>query len=243
MWGLVSAGQATVTHHNGSSETTRAAAGFHVVDNHRLQGHLGRVTNLEKEVPSDARSALLQGAQRLLVEQGQGGLTTRRVAAAAGVQHGLVHYYFGSMDELVLQVLEQFTSQLVARQRAMYAQPVPFADKWELAMGFLQEDDDSNGYHKVVLELQALAWNRPQLRERLVAVNAAWREVLLQAFAEAQDVGELDLHGWPLEAFVALVMTANQGVTLERQIGVRDGHAALLAAVTTTITPRAEGLR
>ena len=40
---------------------------------------------------------------------------------AAGVNHGLVHYYFGSMEELFLQVLERFTERLIARQRAMYA--------------------------------------------------------------------------------------------------------------------------
>lgn len=183
----------------------------------------------------DARALLLLAAERLLVEQGQSGLTTRRVAAAAGVHHGLVHYYFGSMDELVLQVLERFTAELLARQRAMYAQDVPFAEKWREAMGFLEQEDGDNGYHKVVLELQALAWNRPELRERLAVVNAGWRGVLLQAFRAAVEAGELDLHGWPLEAFVALVMVANQGVTLERQIGVHDGHAALLAAVGATL--------
>lgn len=40
-----------------------------------------------------------------------------------------------------------------------------------------------------------------------------------------------DLHGWPLEVFVSLVMTAHHGVALERLVGVRDGQDALLAAV------------
>jgi len=188
-------------------------------------------------VSSDARTALLRAAEQLLVEQGQAGLSTRRIAAAAGVHHGLVHYYFGSMDELVLQVLEGFSAQLLARQRAMYAQQVPFVEKWRQAMRYLEEDA-SSGYHKVRMELQALAWNRPELRERLAAVNASWRQVLMHAYTEAVDAGELDVHGWPMEAFVSLVMTANQGVALERLIGVRDGHDALLAAVDATLGAR-----
>ena len=67
-----------------------------------------------------ATSALLDAAERLLIETGYAGLTTRGVAAEAGVNHGLVHYYFGSMEELLLQVLERFTERLVERQTAMY---------------------------------------------------------------------------------------------------------------------------
>jgi len=51
----------------------------------------------------------------MLVTVGYAGITTRSVAAEAGVNHGLVHYYFGSMEELLLQVLERFTRRLVYR--------------------------------------------------------------------------------------------------------------------------------
>ena len=48
---------------------------------------------------SGAETALLDAAERLLVESAVG-ITTRRLAEEAGVNHGLVHYYFGSMDEV-----------------------------------------------------------------------------------------------------------------------------------------------
>src|ERR671933_3046975 len=80
--------------------------------------------------------AFLDAAERLLVEVGHAGVTTRRLAAEAGANQGLVHYYFGSIDELFAQVLERFTERLVARQRAMYAADVPFAEKWRTAWSF-----------------------------------------------------------------------------------------------------------
>ena len=49
------------------------------------------------------------------------GITTRRLAEEAGANAGLVHYYFGSMENLLVRVLERFTDRLIARQRAMYA--------------------------------------------------------------------------------------------------------------------------
>ena len=52
---------------------------------------------------SAAEEALLDAAERLLVEVGYGGITTRRLADAAGVNHGLVHYYFGSNEALLVR--------------------------------------------------------------------------------------------------------------------------------------------
>src|SRR4051795_1270396 len=111
-----------------------------------------------------ATSALLDAAERLLIEAGSAGLTTRAVAAEAGVNHGLVHYYFGSMEELLMQVLERFTGRLIERQRAMYGAPGPFIDKWREAWRY-HEDDLAAGYPKLWFELQAKAWNEPRMRE------------------------------------------------------------------------------
>src|SRR6478672_1083755 len=110
--------------------------------------------------------AFLDAAERLLVREGAAGISTRQLAREAGQNHGLVHYYFGSVDELLLQALERFTARILERQRAMYGADAPFLDKWRRAMGFIEEDL-SSGYPKVWAELQALAWNKPELRERL----------------------------------------------------------------------------
>src|SRR6266480_4243343 len=85
-------------------------------------------------------AAFLDAAERLLVREGAAGISTRQLAAEAGQNHGLVHYYFGSVDELLLQTLERFTSRILDRQRIMYAADAPFVEKWRAAMGFIEED-------------------------------------------------------------------------------------------------------
>lgn len=174
---------------------------------------------------SAAEQALLDAAERLLVEVGYAGISTRRLAEKAGVNHGLVHYYFGSMENLLVQVLRRFTGRLTARQRALYADPdVPFLDKWRQAMRYLVSEDAE--YEKIWLELQALAWNCPELRDRVAEVNAEWRGVLLEALAEPRLAYGIEM---PLEALVSLVMTFNEGVILERAQGITEGHRELLA--------------
>ena len=172
---------------------------------------------------SAAEEALLDAAERLLVEVGHAGITTRRLADEAGVNHGLVHYYFGSIENVLVRVLERYTAAVTARQRAMYAADVPFIEKWRQAMRYLVADDVA--YEKIWLELQALAWNRPELRERVAHVNDEWRAVLAEAFAEPRERYGIQM---PLEALVSLVMTFNEGVILERLSGIETGHAALL---------------
>ena len=171
---------------------------------------------------SAAEELLLDAAERLLVEVGYLGITTRRVAEEARVNHGLVHYYFGSIENLLVRGLERFTDRMIVRQRAMYGADVPFVEKWRTAMRYLDADRD---YQKVWYELQALAWNRPELRERVAHVNAEWRAVLTEAFAESHERYGIEV---PLEALVSLVITFNEGIILERLSGITNGHAELL---------------
>jgi AcrR family transcriptional regulator len=182
-------------------------------------------------ISTDTATLFLDAAERLLLREGAGAITTRRLAEEAGANHGLVHYYFGSMEQLLLRVLDRFTERLIARQRAMYDDPrMSFITKWRTAMRFLEEDLRA-GYPKIWLELQSLAWNRPELRASMARVNAAWRAVLTEAFTPALRQYGLDATGFPVEAFVALVMTFNQGIQLERLSGISDGHDVLLVAI------------
>jgi AcrR family transcriptional regulator len=173
---------------------------------------------------AETEEAFLDAAERLLVEVGYAGITTRRLAQEANANHGLVHYYFGSMENLLVRVLERFTERLIARQRAMYAADIPFIEKWRQAMRYLDEDAAS-GYQKVWYELQALAWNRPELRKRVAHVTEEWYGVLTEAFEDARREHGIDM---PLDALVTLVATFNQGLILERLSGVDRGHRALL---------------
>ena len=170
-----------------------------------------------------AEAALLDAAERLLRDYGHAGITTRRLAQEAGVNHGLVHYYFGSNENLLIVALERFTDGLVARQRELYARDVPFVAKWRTAMQFLVSEDAA--YEKIWMELQALAWNNDGIRERLARVNAEWRSVLTEAFDQPRRELGIEM---PLEALVSLVITFNLGIIVERLGGIDTGHASLL---------------
>jgi AcrR family transcriptional regulator len=172
---------------------------------------------------SAAEEALMDAAEQLLVDVGHAGITTRRLAEEAGVNHGLVHYYFGSNEHLLARTLERFTTRLVDRQRGLYAADAPFVEKWRTAMAYLVGEDLR--YEKIWLELQALSWSNAEMRAHLARVNQQWRAVLKEAFAEPHRELGLDI---PLDALVSLVYTFNIGIMVERLGGIETGHAELL---------------
>ena len=179
-------------------------------------------TATAKATRTETEDRFLDAAERLLAEVGHAGITTRRLAEEAAANHGLVHYYFGPIENLLVRVLERFTERLIERQRGMYASDAPFIEKWRTAMHYLDADRD---YQRIWYELQALAWSRPELRERVAQVSGEWRAVLREAFAEPLERYDLPIS---LEALVALVVTFNEGMILERLSGIESGHAELL---------------
>ena len=180
---------------------------------------------------AETEDAFMDAAERLLIAVGYSGISTRRLAEEAGANHGLVHYYFGSMENLFVRVLERFTARLIARQREMYSRTdMSGVEKWKTAMGYL-ESDLAAGYPKIWLELQALGWNRPDIAERVAQVNREWRAVLTEAFDQMIDEYGLDRERFPLAGIVSLVMTFNEGIMVERLSGISAGHRELVEMV------------
>ena len=180
---------------------------------------------------AETEDAFMDAAERLLISLGYSGISTRRLAEEAGANHGLVHYYFGSMENLFVRVLERFTERLIARQREMYGRTdISGVEKWKAAMSFL-ESDLAAGYPKIWLELQALGWNRPDIAERVARVNGEWRAVLTEAFDQMIDEYGLDREQFPLAAIVSLVITFNEGIMVERLSGISTGHRELVEMV------------
>jgi AcrR family transcriptional regulator len=187
-----------------------------------------------------ARQALLDAAQRLLITKGYARLTTRELAAEAGVNIGLIHYYFGSLEEVLFQALERYSDALQERQRALYAGPEPFLEKWRTATRYLQEDLAA-GYPKVGFELAALGWNHPRFRERVAGVLGKWREIVTAALADAHAEHGLDERRFPVEGIASLIMTSQLGFMFESLLGIDEGHADLQSMMDAWIVEMSRG--
>ena len=69
---------------------------------------------------AETSTTLLEAAKKVLRQNGYSGLSTRDVAAAAGVPLSQIHYHFGSKQGLVLALFEYLNAQLLDRQNALF---------------------------------------------------------------------------------------------------------------------------
>jgi len=64
---------------------------------------------------SDPRSRILNAAFKTFAEKGFDGSRTREIAASAGVNLAMVHYYFGSKEELYVKTVQPVFIELLDR--------------------------------------------------------------------------------------------------------------------------------
>ena len=69
---------------------------------------------------SETVTTLLEAAKKVLRQKGYSGLSTRDVAAAAGMPLSQIHYHFGSKQAMMLALFEYLNAQLLDRQNAMF---------------------------------------------------------------------------------------------------------------------------
>ncbi len=135
---------------------------------------------------SETRLALLAAAASCLGSHGYAGLSTRRVAEAAGMPLSQIHYHFGSKDALVLALLEHQNSRLLERQKATFAADLPLWKRWEMACDYLDEDLAS-GYVRVLQEMMAAGWSNPEIAAAVRSFLSGWY-VLLGTIAKEATV-------------------------------------------------------
>jgi AcrR family transcriptional regulator len=137
----------------------------------------------QPKTESDTRLALLAAAETCLRAHGLAGLSTRRVAEAAGMPLSQIHYHFGSKDALVLALLEHQNSRLLERQEAMFAADRPLWQRWETACDYL-DDDLASGYVRVLQEMTAAGWSNPEIAAAVRKLMSGWFALLTRVAKE-----------------------------------------------------------
>jgi AcrR family transcriptional regulator len=79
----------------------------------------------------ETRNQIIKGAREALEEGGMEALTTRRIAASAGVKLATLHYYFDSKEGLLLAVLEDLIADMEEAYRQDVALPEAPEDRVE----------------------------------------------------------------------------------------------------------------
>jgi AcrR family transcriptional regulator len=134
---------------------------------------------------AETSTSLLEAAKKVLRQHGHSGLSTRDVAAAAGVPLSQIHYHFGSKQGLMLALFDYLNAQLLDRQNAMFHdKTLSLSQRWDRACDYLDEDIAS-GYVRVLQELIAAAWSDPEVAKVVRTGLMGWFELIADVARQA----------------------------------------------------------
>lgn len=147
------------------------------------------------------REALLDGAERCLVDKGYARTTARDIASAAGVSLAAIGYHFGSKDELLKtalrQSLERWGDEISGLKSERTYSPEEnaehFVGTWERVIDSFRESSKLWAVH---FELLAVLEREPELRRSFAAETRRTRIALADVFGvlteddeEAEKIG------------------------------------------------------
>ena len=155
----------------------------------------------------ETSTTLLEAAKKVLRQNGHSGLSTRDVAAAAGVPLSQIHYHFGSKQGLMLALFDYLNAQLLDRQNAMFRDTtLSLSQRWDRACDYLDEDIAS-GYVRVLQELIAASWSDPEVAKVVRAGLMGWFDLIADVARQAEK--ELGALGpFSAEEVAALISSA-----------------------------------
>jgi AcrR family transcriptional regulator len=183
---------------------------------------------------SKSRAALLDAAERLMLRDGYAAVTSRRIAADAGLKPQLVHYYFRTMDDLFLALFRRRAEVGHRRQADALASDQPLWALWDLS-----RDPSGTAF---TMEFVALANHRKAIKAEIASSAERLRAEQLQGLASV-----LARHGiaelCPPLVFTVLLSSVSRFLVIESEsLGMATGHAETVAFVEELVR-RLEGER
>jgi AcrR family transcriptional regulator len=172
---------------------------------------------------SDTRTALLDAAERLMLDEGYASVTSRRVAGAAGLNAALVYYYFGTMDELFLSVFRRRAEWMLERQSEALTSEQPLWALWKVT------HDQANT--ALNLEFLALGNHRKAIRAEIGNYSRRFRRQQLDALSSVIEGYGIDAKRWPPASVILLMAGISRFLLMEESYDLDLGHAETVEVV------------
>jgi TetR/AcrR family transcriptional regulator len=164
---------------------------------------------------SATRAALVQAGIAVLQEEGATGLTAKRVAEQAGLKPQLVHYYFRTIEDLVIAIVREVGDESLKRTVRAAASDRPLLELWRACK---HEDRAA-----LAAEIKALAQHSDAIRVESVRLIEQHRNVMAEAIGRHLERLGVDPKRPPIAT--AIIMDALARLLVdEKALGITFGH-------------------
>ncbi|AKS33275.1 TetR/AcrR family transcriptional regulator [Mycolicibacterium goodii] len=166
------------------------------------------------------RILLLDAAEQLMIDEGYAAVTSRRVAERAGLKPQLVHYYFRTMDDLLLAVFRRRAEEGLAAQAQALSSAQPLWALWRFGI-----DPSAT---RLTMEIMGMANHRKALRTEIARYAERFRAEQTKAMTAALDRYGVNSADVPPVVWTFLATSVSRVMVMEQALGMSAGHAEVL---------------
>jgi AcrR family transcriptional regulator len=165
---------------------------------------------------SATRALILDATERLIREEGYASVSTRRVAAQAGLKPSLVHYYFPTTDDLLLSMSRRGAEESDRMIEEALRSPDPLRALW----CFLTDPSRIG----IALEFMALANHRKAVRAHMAEHCEMMRRREVEIFTQLLGERLAGPDGVPPAGLSVVLAGIGRALVMEGGLGVTAGH-------------------
>ena len=164
----------------------------------------------------NSKSLLLAAAKAVMEDAGYAAVTSRRVAAKAGLKPQLVHYYFESMDDLLVELFRGLAKEILDLQAAALKTEQPLHELWK----FL-----ADGNRRILLE-QFLLMSRYHdgLQEEMKRFGSIYRQEQIALMTKLARENSVERFPWSPEFLAILFNALSRALSIEPSYGLDLGN-------------------
>jgi AcrR family transcriptional regulator len=182
------------------------------------------------------REKLMTAAAELIAELGWGRVTTRAVAERAGLPHGAVSYHFRGKQELLTEAAMSAFARAVPAEE--FAPPASVTDLIGIIAAEMADRDAIDPMlSRLMFEAMREAERDPALRQRMGAMLAHYRELMIETVRAEQERGAV-FTGAPPDAIAMLLGAVGDGLMLQALLDPDLDVRAALDALRALLAPR-----
>ena len=137
------------------------------------------------------------------------------VAREAGVSRGLLHYYFGSKERLLVEVVRRDCDARIAALEHALSRATSADEVVAILVASLEDFvEDEPGASAVVYEMVSASHYSDELRAEMGELYRRWRDHLADALRAKQQEGVVSLDADP-EAVASIIFALGDGIGLQ----------------------------
>ena len=169
----------------------------------------------ERQLSGDKAQRIVDAMRDSVARRGAAGSTFEHVAREAGVSRGLLHYYFGTKERLLVEVVRRDTELRIARLDEMLGEAETADDVLDVLVSSLTDMIDNDpGYFLLLYELFSAGRRNPDIQREVGQLFEATRSHVAKVFRAKEEEGILSLR-FDAEAVVAYLLAVADGFALQ----------------------------